>query len=193
MANILERANDIINKRSEEKERQYGPFIECNKRAAEIATILCNKEITTEDIYKFQIALKLARESFAHKEDNLLDLVAYIGALNNFHEGEEPCGITLTLSTEICESTKKVFDEIAKVKPLTLGEDGEPVTYNTLFPEVKCNKGFSLKWSGGQNKYVCMADRKTELCREDCPVKQNHTPCCDCEFCTSYNEKINGI
>lgn len=88
--NILERANQIINERSEEKERQYGPFIECNKKAADIATILCDKEITTEDIYKFQIALKLARESFSHKEDNLLDLVAYIGALNNYHNDIEP-------------------------------------------------------------------------------------------------------
>jgi hypothetical protein len=88
--NILEQANQIINERSEEKERQYGPFIECNARAAKIASVLCSKEITTLDIYHFQIALKLARESHAHKEDNLLDLVAYIGALNNYHEGVEP-------------------------------------------------------------------------------------------------------
>lgn len=88
--NILEKANELVNERSEEKDREYGPFIECNRKTAEIATILCGKEITTEDIYKFQIALKLARESHAHKEDNLLDLVAYIGALNNFHSDVEP-------------------------------------------------------------------------------------------------------
>lgn len=88
--NILERANQIINSRSEEKVREYGPFIECNRRTAVIASVLCGREITTEDIYKFQIALKLARESFAHKEDNLLDAAAYIGALNNYHLGVEP-------------------------------------------------------------------------------------------------------
>lgn len=88
--NILEKADQIINHRSEEKARQYGPFIECNAKAARIATELCGKEITTKDIYYFQIALKFARESFAHKEDNLLDAAAYIGALNNFHEGIEP-------------------------------------------------------------------------------------------------------
>lgn len=88
--NILEKANQIVNERAEEKERLYGPFIECNRKAAVIASILCGKEITTEDIYKFQIALKLARESHGHKEDNLLDLAAYIGALNNYHEGIEP-------------------------------------------------------------------------------------------------------
>ena len=88
--NILEKANEIINLRSEEKARQYGPFIECNARAARIATELCGKKITTLDIYYFQVALKLAREAYAHKEDNLLDAVAYLGALNNFHDGIEP-------------------------------------------------------------------------------------------------------
>ena len=88
--NILSEANKIINERSEEKEREYGPFIECNERAAKIATVLCNKEITTLDIYNFQIALKLAREAYSHKEDNLLDAAAYIGALNNYHNGVEP-------------------------------------------------------------------------------------------------------
>jgi hypothetical protein len=88
--NILKEADKIINERAEEKERLYGPFIQCNKKAAEIATILSGKEITTQDIYFFQIALKLARESYSHKEDNLLDLVAYIGALNNYYEGIEP-------------------------------------------------------------------------------------------------------
>ena len=84
--NILEEANNIVNKRSEEKERQYGPFDECNRRAANIATLLSGKEISIKDMYNMQIALKLARESWAHKEDNLLDLVAYIGALNNYLE-----------------------------------------------------------------------------------------------------------
>lgn len=88
--NILLKANEIITERAEEKERSYGPFIECNEKAAKIASILCSKEISTEDIYKFQIALKLARESYCHKEDNLLDAVAYLGALNNFHENIEP-------------------------------------------------------------------------------------------------------
>ncbi|MBR5672453.1 MAG: hypothetical protein IKX02_03340 [Spirochaetales bacterium] len=90
MSDILKQAHDIIFLRSEEKVRQYGPFAECNRKVAEITSILTGKEITTEDVYKFQIALKLARESYAHKEDNLLDLVAYAAALNNFHEGIEP-------------------------------------------------------------------------------------------------------
>lgn len=98
MANILQKANEIVNYRSEEKERQYGPFAECNKRIAEIASILCQKEITTLDVYYFQIALKLGRETFHHKEDNLLDAAAYIGALNNYYLELEPqySGVTTT-------------------------------------------------------------------------------------------------
>jgi DNA-binding protein H-NS len=83
--NILEKADAIVNHRNEEKERQYGPFKESMKKTAEIASILCSKEITTEDVYKILISLKASRLSYSHKEDTLLDLVAYVGALNNYY------------------------------------------------------------------------------------------------------------
>ena len=38
--NILKRANAIVNERSEEKERQYGPFSESMKRAAEVYNLI---------------------------------------------------------------------------------------------------------------------------------------------------------
>lgn len=85
--NILKKADEIVNKRSEEKTREYGPFSECNRRASVIASVLSNKEISIEDMFNMQIALKLARESWAHKEDNLLDCCAFIGAKNNYLEG----------------------------------------------------------------------------------------------------------
>ena len=43
MSNILEQANKIINERSEEKERQYGPFEEGMRRAAQIASGMTGK------------------------------------------------------------------------------------------------------------------------------------------------------
>lgn len=86
--NILKKANEIVNERSEEKERQYGDFQECMKRTSEIASLMSNKTITVQDAYNVLIALKLARQANAHKEDNLLDAVAYIGALNNLLENE---------------------------------------------------------------------------------------------------------
>ena len=83
--NILKEANKIVNERSQEADRQYGPFSEGMEKAAKLASIMGNKEITTIDMFNCMNALKLSRESYAHKEDNLLDLVAYIGGLNNYH------------------------------------------------------------------------------------------------------------
>ncbi len=82
--NILEEANRIVNKRSQEKQREYGPFEDSMKKAAIIASELCNKEISTEDFYKCMVALKLSRMAYNLKEDTLLDCVAYLGALNNY-------------------------------------------------------------------------------------------------------------
>ena len=84
MINILKEADQIINERSEEKERMYGPFEEGMERAAMIASGATGKEITAKDMYMCMVALKLSRESYSHKEDNLLDAVAYIGSLNNY-------------------------------------------------------------------------------------------------------------
>jgi|DEB0MinimDraft_6_1074348.scaffolds.fasta_scaffold01970_10 hypothetical protein len=86
--NILEKANEIVNERSEEKERQYGPFQQCMLKTAKLASIMSNKEISIVDAYNVLVALKMARQSYAHKEDNLLDAVAYLGSLNNFLEKE---------------------------------------------------------------------------------------------------------
>lgn len=88
MANILEQANKIVNERSEEKERQYGPFVESMKRATAIYNNMSpnNEHISVEGMYRAMIALKLSREAYRHKEDNLLDAVAYMGALNNYLE-----------------------------------------------------------------------------------------------------------
>lgn len=86
--NILKAADRIVNERAEEKERQYGPFQECMNKTAKLASIMSDKEITIKDAYNVLIALKLARESYSHKEDNLLDAVAYMGSLNNLLEGE---------------------------------------------------------------------------------------------------------
>jgi len=82
--NILAIANKIVNERSEEKERMYGPFSEGMERAAMIASGMTGKEFTAEDIFIALIALKFSRHSYNYKEDNLLDAVAYIGALDNY-------------------------------------------------------------------------------------------------------------
>lgn len=82
--NILQKADEIVNKRSEEKERMYGPMDESLKKVAIIASELCNKQILTEDVYKVLISLKLSRMAYNHKEDTYIDMVAYIAGLFNF-------------------------------------------------------------------------------------------------------------
>lgn len=85
--NILDKANQIVNYRAEEKERQYGPFKESIERACSIYNLMSSigEQIKPESFYKVLIALKLSREAYSHKEDNLLDACAYIGALNNYY------------------------------------------------------------------------------------------------------------
>ena len=82
--NILKQADSIINNRVEEKERMYGPFEEGMDRAAEIFNGMTGMKITGSHMYKAMIALKLSRESYSSKQDNLLDACAYIGALDNY-------------------------------------------------------------------------------------------------------------
>lgn len=84
MANILKLADEIINHRSEEKERQYGPMGEGLERAAMIASGMTGKDFTADDIFAALIALKFSRHSYNYKEDNFLDAAAYLGAWNNY-------------------------------------------------------------------------------------------------------------
>ena len=86
---ILEMAHDIVNKRDEEKDRQYGSFEDCMKRVSQLATIFTGKEITADDAYWIMISLKLSRESHCHKEDNLVDLCGYIQGLHAHRENED--------------------------------------------------------------------------------------------------------
>jgi hypothetical protein len=82
--NILEKANEIVNLRKEEKEREYGPFENGMDRAAKILSGMLGYDVDARVVYYAMIALKLSRESYTHKDDNLLDTVAYIGSLQNW-------------------------------------------------------------------------------------------------------------
>lgn len=84
MGNILEQANDIINNRSEEKERQYGPMSEGFERAAMIASGMSGKQWNAHDMFVAMVALKFSRQSYNFKEDNLLDACSYLGAWQNY-------------------------------------------------------------------------------------------------------------
>lgn len=84
MSNILKQAHEIIYERAEEKSRQYGPFEEGMQRAAHILNGMTGLNVDATVMYKALIALKLSRESYNHKEDNLLDAIAYLASMNDF-------------------------------------------------------------------------------------------------------------
>ena len=121
MSNILEQANEIINNRSEEKERQYGPMGAGFERAAMIASGMSGKEWSANDMFIAMIALKFSRQSYNFKEDNLLDAVAYIGAWQNYindnvdapniEAKDETEKNTKTLLTEENKAAKEFLEE----------------------------------------------------------------------------------
>ena len=82
---LCEIAHEIVNERSEEKEREYGPFSEGMERAAHILSGLIGYKVYAEHMYLAMIALKLSRESYNHKKDNLLDAIAYLQGLENYY------------------------------------------------------------------------------------------------------------
>jgi hypothetical protein len=86
--NILEEANNIVFKRAQEKDRQYGSFSGGMERMSKLASIMCDKQITVEDCYKIMIALKLSRESYNKKYDNLLDAISYMAAMQDHFKDE---------------------------------------------------------------------------------------------------------
>ena len=107
MSNILEQANNIINNRSQEKERQYGPMGEGFERAALIASGMSGKEWTAHDMFIAMVALKFSRQSYNFKEDNLLDAVAYIGAWQNYINDTKPDHAGPDMPQEITNGQKK--------------------------------------------------------------------------------------
>lgn len=87
--NILKEADRIVNDRSQEKSRQYGDFPKSMERAARIASEMRGKRLDAHDLFCCMIGIKFSRQSFAFKEDNLLDAVAYIGAWANYISKEK--------------------------------------------------------------------------------------------------------
>jgi DNA-binding protein H-NS len=81
---ILQQAHKIVYERSEEKERQYGSFIESMEKATKIFNLISKNPIKVEDMYLAMVALKLSRQAHQHKEDNLLDAVAYMASMNDY-------------------------------------------------------------------------------------------------------------
>lgn len=83
---ILAEAAEI---RGGNRAADYGDAVECFKLIAEIATLLIGVKITPEECCIVQMALKLARERYKHKRDNLVDLCGYADILYLIRESED--------------------------------------------------------------------------------------------------------
>ena len=81
--NILEKANSIIYQGAEGRRRMYGDFQETMEKTAKIASLIGTRDYSAKDAFVILMAMKLARESHSHKEDNLLDLIGYAAGYND--------------------------------------------------------------------------------------------------------------
>ena len=82
---ILEEANEIVVERLDQDHNDYGEFSESMGRAKLIYMGMTGRDIPITDMYAVLIALKLSRESFNHKRDNLVDVCGYIQGLDDFY------------------------------------------------------------------------------------------------------------
>ena len=76
---ILQEADRIVNG---ERQTDYSDPVENFKQIASIASTILKKELSAEDCCVVLMAVKLARESYKHKRDNLVDLAGYTEILN---------------------------------------------------------------------------------------------------------------
>jgi len=81
---LIDKAKDILMK--DDEHRKYGDLIESTQRTAQVASVLFGKLVEPELVTIIYIAGKLCREGYNHKEDNLVDAIAYIEMLNKIKE-----------------------------------------------------------------------------------------------------------
>ena len=80
---ILSEAEEIVDG---SRHSDYGDARESFSRVATIANVMTGKELAPEDCCAVLMAVKLVRESFAHKRDNLVDLCGYAELMNRLKE-----------------------------------------------------------------------------------------------------------
>ena len=84
---ILEDAYDIVVDRKDDDHNDYGEFSESMARAKLIFLGMTGFDLPIQHMYAALVALKLSRESFNHKRDNLVDVCGYIQGLDDFYNG----------------------------------------------------------------------------------------------------------
>lgn len=80
---ILQEADRIVNG---DRQVDYSDPVENFKHIAAIASAILKKELVPEDCAVVLMAVKLARETYKHKRDNLVDLAGYTEILHRIRE-----------------------------------------------------------------------------------------------------------
>lgn len=83
MDSILEEAQEIL---EGDRDSDYGDPVANFNRISGIASSILNETITPEQCVVVMMAVKLSREQYKHKRDNLVDLVAYTEIYNRIKE-----------------------------------------------------------------------------------------------------------
>lgn len=71
------------------KKEAYGPVNESFHMIAKVASIGCNKDISSEDIAMIMLAIKYVREAHKHNRDNLVDFCGYADLLQQLYESPQ--------------------------------------------------------------------------------------------------------
>ena len=82
---ILSEAERIVNG---DRQADYSDPVANFKHISAIASAIMAKGITAEECCIVMIAVKLARENYRHKRDNLVDFAGYVEILNRIKESE---------------------------------------------------------------------------------------------------------
>lgn len=84
---VLKEADDIING---ERQSQYGHASESYRRIAVAWGAIINHPVTAKQALLCMAALKMIREDYSHKRDNIVDAAGYIGLVEHLETKEIP-------------------------------------------------------------------------------------------------------
>ena len=82
---ILSEAERIVNG---DRQADYSDPVENFKHIADIASAISKENLSPTTCAIVMIAVKLARENYKHKRDNLVDLAGYVEILSRIKESE---------------------------------------------------------------------------------------------------------
>lgn len=83
---ILSEAEEIVNGI---RHSDYGDPVESFERIANTASMIAGRDLSPNECCAVLMAVKLVRESFAHKRDNLIDLCGYAYIMNEIKESNK--------------------------------------------------------------------------------------------------------